>query len=176
MLPPAGEQCCTVASSSRPPEPPTLPPADPGTRPGLHGQILVSSGHPDLDRLLGGGLPLGALLLVLDDGWSGHHATLLRYFLAEGAACGQVGRQAAGAGRAAAQTATHCLAEEGGQPLFGPPPCPADPDACRSACAGGRLAQVPASAGQGQGSRKGETLATPRYHPFSDGRVPATDS
>jgi elongator complex protein 4 len=57
----------------------------------LHGQTLLSSGHPDLDRLLGGGLPLGALLLLLEDGWSGHHATLLRYFLAEGAACGQVG-------------------------------------------------------------------------------------
>ncbi|KAL4434654.1 hypothetical protein ABPG77_002777 [Micractinium sp. CCAP 211/92] len=65
------------------------PAADPGTRPGLYGQTLVSSGHPDLDRLLGGGLPLGSLQLLLEDGWSGHHATLLRYFLAEGAACGQ---------------------------------------------------------------------------------------
>lgn len=64
--------------------------ADPGTRPGLHGQTLLSSGHPDLDRLLGGGLPIGSLLLLLEDGWSAHHATLLRYFLAEGAACGQV--------------------------------------------------------------------------------------
>eukprot|EP00887_Chlorella_sp_A99_P003209 scaffold9.g3209.t1 len=62
---------------------------DPGTRPGLYGQTLVSSGHGDLDQLLGGGLPLGSLTLVLEDGWSGHHATLLRYFLAEGAACGQ---------------------------------------------------------------------------------------
>lgn len=52
---------------------------------------MISSGHPDLDRLLGGGLPLGSLLLLLEDSWSGHHATLLRYFLAEGAACGQVG-------------------------------------------------------------------------------------
>ncbi|KAI3429336.1 hypothetical protein D9Q98_005431 [Chlorella vulgaris] len=63
--------------------------ADSGTRPGLHGQTLISSGHPDLDRLLGGGVPLGSLLLLLEDGWSGHHATLIRYFLAEGAACGQ---------------------------------------------------------------------------------------
>ena len=69
---------------------PALLRADPGTRPGLHGQTLVSSGHADLDRLLGGGLPLGSLLLLLEDGWSGHHATLLRYFLAEGSACGQV--------------------------------------------------------------------------------------
>lgn len=78
------------------PEPPSsrllphAPNADTGTRPGLHGQTLLSSGHPDLDRLLGGGLPLGSLLLLLEDGWSQHHATLLRYFLAEGAACGQV--------------------------------------------------------------------------------------
>lgn len=69
---------------------PPTPPADPGTRPGLHGQTLLSSGHPDLDRLLAGGLPLGSLLLLLEDGWSVHHATLLRNFLAEGAACGQV--------------------------------------------------------------------------------------
>ncbi len=79
------------------PPPPSLPgpAADPGTRPGLYGQTLVSSGHPDLDRLLGGGLPLGSLQLLLEDGWSGHHATLLRYFLAEGAACGQVGGRCA---------------------------------------------------------------------------------
>ncbi len=65
-------------------------PADLGTRPGLHGQTLVSSGHAELDKILGGGLPLGSLLLILEDGSSRHHATLLRYFLAEGAACGQV--------------------------------------------------------------------------------------
>lgn len=40
--------------------------ADTGTRPGLHGQTLVSMGLVDLDRLLGGGLPLGTLLLVLE--------------------------------------------------------------------------------------------------------------
>ena len=56
----------------------------------MHGQTLLSSGHGDLDRLLGGGLPLGTLLLVLEDGWSTHHTTLLRYFLGEGEACGQV--------------------------------------------------------------------------------------
>ena len=70
--------------------------ADLGTRPGLHGQVLVSSGHAELDRLLGGGLPLGSLTLLLEDGSSGHHATLLRYFLGEGAACGQVLWEAGG--------------------------------------------------------------------------------
>ena len=76
---------------------PAFPRADPGTRPGMHGQTLLSSGHADLDRLLGGGLPLGSLLLLLEDGWSGHHTTLLRYFRAEGAACGQVRKMVASA-------------------------------------------------------------------------------
>jgi len=42
-----------------------------------------------MDRLLGGGLPLGAVTLIFEDGWSQHHFTLLRYFLGEGAACNQ---------------------------------------------------------------------------------------
>lgn len=50
----------------------------------------MSTGLADLDRLLGGGLPLGSLTLILEDEWSQHHATLLKYFLAEGAACGHV--------------------------------------------------------------------------------------
>jgi elongator complex protein 4 len=63
---------------------------DPGTRPGLHGQTLISSGHADLDRILGGGLPLGTLTVLLEDnGPSQHHASLLRLFLAEGAARSQ---------------------------------------------------------------------------------------
>ncbi|GAB4822273.1 hypothetical protein N2152v2_009319 [Parachlorella kessleri] len=63
--------------------------SDLGTKPGLHGQTLVSSGHAELDKLLGGGLPLGSLLLILEDASSRHHASLLRYFLGEGIACGQ---------------------------------------------------------------------------------------
>ncbi len=39
--------------------------------------------------MLGGGLPLGALLLVLEDAASPHAGTLLRCFAAEGVACGQ---------------------------------------------------------------------------------------
>jgi elongator complex protein 4 len=42
-----------------------------------------------MDRLLGGGLPLGSLTLIFEDGWSQHHITLLKYFLCEGAACNQ---------------------------------------------------------------------------------------
>lgn len=63
--------------------------ADPGTRAGLHSQTLISTGMADLDRLLGGGLPLGSILLVVEDGSTQNHAVLMRYFLAEGVACGQ---------------------------------------------------------------------------------------
>jgi elongator complex protein 4 len=50
-------------------------------------------GHPDVDRLLGGGLPLGAVLLVVEgDASSRAHLPLLRCFLAEGVACGHDAR------------------------------------------------------------------------------------
>jgi len=62
--------------------------AEVGTRPGLQGQTLVSTGIADLDRLLGGGLPLGSLLLLLEDPASQQHLTFIKYFLAEGLACG----------------------------------------------------------------------------------------
>jgi elongator complex protein 4 len=46
-------------------------------------------GHPDVDRLLGGGLPLGCVLLVIEaDASSRAHLPLLRLFLGEGVACG----------------------------------------------------------------------------------------
>ncbi len=62
--------------------------ADLGTRAGLHSQTLISTGLADLDRILGGGLPLGAVLLLLEDAYCPHGSTLLRYFAAEGVACG----------------------------------------------------------------------------------------
>jgi hypothetical protein len=65
-----------------------MPAFENGLRPGLQGQTLVSTGLADLDKILGGGLPLESVLLILDDGYTPHAATLLRYFLAEGAACG----------------------------------------------------------------------------------------
>lgn len=49
-----------------------------GTKPGLHAHTLVSTGQADLDRLLGGGLPLGAVLVILEDAFSQHHNTLLK--------------------------------------------------------------------------------------------------
>ena len=62
--------------------------ADTGTRPGLHGQTLVSTGAADLDRLLGGGLPLGSVLLLLEDAASRQHVQVIKHFLAEGLARG----------------------------------------------------------------------------------------
>lgn len=60
--------------------------AELGTRPGLSGQTLVSTGLAEFDKLLGGGLPLKTVTLLLEDSYTQHHITLLKYFLAEGAA------------------------------------------------------------------------------------------
>ena len=49
-----------------------------GTKPGLHAHTLVSTGQADLDHLLGGGLPLGTVLVILEDAFSQHHNTLLK--------------------------------------------------------------------------------------------------
>ena len=66
-----------------------------GTRPGLHGHTLVSSGLADLDNLLGGGVPLGTVVVLGTDGdpasAGGNACTLLRYFVAEGCASGHAG-------------------------------------------------------------------------------------
>eukprot|EP00882_Tetradesmus_deserticola_P019140 GHRQ01020588.1.p1 GENE.GHRQ01020588.1~~GHRQ01020588.1.p1 ORF type:complete len:250 (+),score=18.12 GHRQ01020588.1:591-1340(+) len=62
-------------------------PLDLGTRPGLHGQVLISTGLAGLDRLLGGGLPLGSILLLLEDSNSQQHLNLIKCFMAEGICC-----------------------------------------------------------------------------------------
>ena len=55
--------------------------AGPGTRPGLHGLTLVSTGQAELDRLLGGGLPLGTVMVILEDAFTQHHVTFLKSVL-----------------------------------------------------------------------------------------------
>lgn len=60
---------------------------DLGTRPGLHGQVLISSGLSGLDKLLGGGLPLGAIMLIIEDSNSQQHVNMLKCFMAEGVCC-----------------------------------------------------------------------------------------
>lgn len=73
--------------------------AELGTRPGLSGQTLVSTGLADFDKLIGGGVPLGTVTLLLEDTYTQHHVTLLKYFLAEGAANNQALHWSAGHSR-----------------------------------------------------------------------------
>ncbi|KAL9850217.1 elongator complex protein 4 isoform 1-T1 [Geothlypis trichas] len=65
------------------------PPALPGTRPSVrHGQLLLSSGLPSLDCVLGGGVAVGTLLLIEEDKYGLYSSLLFKYFLAEGIVCG----------------------------------------------------------------------------------------
>ncbi|XP_062432291.1 elongator complex protein 4 [Rhea pennata] len=60
-----------------------------GTRPAVrHGQLLLSSGLPSLDCVLGGGLAVGTLLLIEEDKYGVYSNLLFKYFLAEGVVCG----------------------------------------------------------------------------------------
>uniref|UniRef100_A0A1D2A899 Elongator complex protein 4 n=1 Tax=Auxenochlorella protothecoides TaxID=3075 RepID=A0A1D2A899_AUXPR len=63
--------------------------SDPRTRPGQHGQTVISSGLADVDAIFGGGYPLGSLILLLEDGSTHLHHLLVQYFLAEGVVSGQ---------------------------------------------------------------------------------------
>jgi elongator complex protein 4 len=54
----------------------------------VNGQLIVSTGLPDLDEIYGGGVPVGTLFLIEEDVYSEYAATLMKYFLAEGVACG----------------------------------------------------------------------------------------
>ncbi|KAJ8911957.1 hypothetical protein NQ315_012768 [Exocentrus adspersus] len=49
-----------------------------------NGQLLTSSGVPSLDSLLGGGLPIGTVVLIEEDFHGLYSKILLKYFLAEG--------------------------------------------------------------------------------------------
>ncbi|XP_070618263.1 elongator complex protein 4 isoform X3 [Erythrolamprus reginae] len=61
----------------------------PGTRPSVrHGQLLLSSGVPSLDSVLGGGLAIGTLLLIEEDVYGVYSNLLFKNFLAEGVVCG----------------------------------------------------------------------------------------
>ncbi|XP_022105745.1 elongator complex protein 4-like [Acanthaster planci] len=62
----------------------------PGTRPSLqNGQLLVSSGVPSLDFVVGGGIAVGTTFLIEEDAYGNYASLLLRYFLAEGVMTGQ---------------------------------------------------------------------------------------
>lgn len=66
---------------------PALPSAV--VRQGRHATFLVSSGFSDLDQIIGGGFPLGSLIMVIEDVNAPHHMLLLRYFMAQGLLHGQ---------------------------------------------------------------------------------------
>ncbi|XP_063294964.1 elongator complex protein 4 [Pelobates fuscus] len=60
-------------------------PAIRGTRPSVHnGQLLLSTGVPSLDHILGGGIAVGTLLLIEEDTYNTYSKLLSKYFLAEG--------------------------------------------------------------------------------------------
>ncbi|KAG2613108.1 elongator complex protein 4-like isoform X2 [Panicum virgatum] len=49
-----------------------------------NGVAFVSSGIPDLDRILGGGFLLGSVVMIMEDNDAPHHLLLLRCFMAQG--------------------------------------------------------------------------------------------
>ncbi|KAK9285604.1 hypothetical protein L1049_024799 [Liquidambar formosana] len=56
----------------------------PGLKYGPNGTIFISSGIADLDKILGGGFPLGSLVMVMEDTEAPHHMLLLRNFMSQG--------------------------------------------------------------------------------------------
>ncbi|KAG2545583.1 hypothetical protein PVAP13_9KG013323 [Panicum virgatum] len=55
-----------------------------GVKLGPNGATFVSSGIPDLDRILGGGFLLGSVVMIMEDSDAPHHLLLLRCFMAQG--------------------------------------------------------------------------------------------
>lgn len=62
----------------------------PGTKPSIkNSQLLVSSGIPSLDHIIGGGLPVGSLFLIEEDRYGTYAKVMLKYFMAEGVVTAQ---------------------------------------------------------------------------------------
>lgn len=56
----------------------------PGAKPSLYNnQLLVSTGIPSLDQLLGGGIAVGTVLLIEEDTYGNYARLMLKYFCAE---------------------------------------------------------------------------------------------
>lgn len=69
----------------------------PGTRvSSYNSSVLISSGIASLDDILGGGIPIGSILLLEEDKDTSYAKLVLRYFIAQGLCCpGQRGLLAA---------------------------------------------------------------------------------
>ncbi|KAI6649758.1 Elongator complex protein 4-like [Oopsacas minuta] len=66
-----------------------LPHLPPGCKPSIYNnQTVISSGVAAIDFLLGGGIPLGSLVLIEEDELRIYSNLLLRYFTSEGILCG----------------------------------------------------------------------------------------
>eukprot|EP01138_Halocafeteria_seosinensis_P003199 gb/GECG01003273.1/.p1 GENE.gb/GECG01003273.1/~~gb/GECG01003273.1/.p1 ORF type:complete len:521 (+),score=73.46 gb/GECG01003273.1/:1-1563(+) len=81
----------------------------PGTKPWINGVRLVSSGLAQLDQYLGGGLPLGSLILIEEDQNAVHATTLAQYFVSQGIASGHRVRIVGGDGLQGFQQFTNTL-------------------------------------------------------------------
>ncbi|GAU20970.1 hypothetical protein TSUD_201190 [Trifolium subterraneum] len=55
-----------------------------GLKHGPNGTTFLSSGIPDLDKILGGGYTLGSLVMIMEDAEAPHHMLLLRNFMSQG--------------------------------------------------------------------------------------------
>ncbi|KAL6008099.1 hypothetical protein ACLOJK_033605 [Asimina triloba] len=75
----------TIATSSfsRNPTMASTPPTH-GLKYGPNAAVFVSSGIPDLDKILGGGFCLGSLVMIMEDAEAPHHLLLLRNFMSQG--------------------------------------------------------------------------------------------
>lgn len=96
----AAAQPAQPTAAEAPSPAPAYTPALPGTRRWVDGQLLTSTGNTHLDGFLGGGVPLGSLVLLEEDAHGVHAATLARLFAAEGVACGHALALVSAAGRA----------------------------------------------------------------------------
>ncbi|XP_078163141.1 elongator complex protein 4-like [Carex rostrata] len=85
VRPSSFSRASSPSSSSASPSPSLAP----GVRIGANGAAFVSSGIPDLDRILGGGFLVGSLVMVMEDGDAPHHLLLLRNFMSQGIVHGQ---------------------------------------------------------------------------------------